>query len=355
MKFNSKALLAAAGMAAFAFSPANAYEGGVAWQSKPGVFIGASAGVPPPGIYMFNQVFTYQSNVVGPLTNVTGGKPGVQAAVDVQGFLFVPGWTFLGATYDALIVQPFGMVSIGQPLSLNPQQLDMFSGVHNTYFVPVELSWKLGTSGFAFKTGLGIYAPTGTIQGATGAGCLAPNAVGCNGFANFGNKYWTFQPEAIISYLANGWNLSAAFYAEFNTANQPDNYTQGDVFHADFTATKTFGKWTVGPVAYYVAQVSDDSCPIGVCTAAHPLGIVGNTQRFQLWAVGGLVEYNFGPASLSVWATQEVFSHASGGQLPAALGGEDLSNITRGSTIFATLSYRLWAPEEPAKAPMFHK
>ena len=357
MKFNSKALLAAAGMAAFAFSPANAYEGGVAWQSKPGVFIGASAGVPPPGIYMFNQVFTYQSNVAGPITNVPGigNKAGVQAAVDVQGFLFVPGWTFLGATYDAVIVQPFGMVSVGQPLSLNPRQIDMFSGVHNTYFVPVELSWKLGTSGFVFKTGLGIYAPTGTIQGATGLGCLAPNATGCNGFANFGNKYWTFQPEAIISYLANGWNLSGAFYAEFNTANQPDNYTHGDVFHADFTATKTFGKWTVGPVAYYVAQVSDDKCPIGVCTAAHPLGIVGNTQRFSLFALGGLVEYNFGPASLSVWATQEVFSHASGGQLPAALGGEDLSNITRGSTIFATLSYRLWAPEEPAKAPMFHK
>ena len=61
MKSNIKALLAAvAGMAAFAFSPANAYEGGVQWQSKPGVFIGASAGVPPPGIYMFDQVFTYQ-------------------------------------------------------------------------------------------------------------------------------------------------------------------------------------------------------------------------------------------------------------------------------------------------------
>ena len=34
----------------------------------------------------------------------------------------------------------------------------MFSGVHNTYFVPVELSWKLGTCGFVVKTGLGIYA-----------------------------------------------------------------------------------------------------------------------------------------------------------------------------------------------------
>jgi hypothetical protein len=347
MKFNFKALLAAAGVAAFAFSPANAYEGGVQWQSKPGVLIGASAGVPPPGIYMFNQVFTYQSNIAGPLTNVVGTHNGVQAAVDVQGFLFVPGWTFLGATYDALIVQPFGMVSVGQPLSLTPGQIDMFSGVHNTYFVPVELSWKLGTSGFVVKTGLGIYAPDGTVQGATGS-CLS-----CNGFANFGNKYWTFQPELIVSYLGGGFNLTAALYEEFNTANSQDNYTQGDVFHADFTATKTFGKWTLGPVAYYVAQVSNDKCPVGICTALHPAGIIGNTQNFQLFALGGLVEYNFGPASLSVWATQEVYSHASGGAIPFT--PVDLSATVKGMTVFATLSYRLWAPEEPAKPAMFHK
>ena len=216
MKSNIKALLAAAGVTAFAFSPASAYEGGVQWQQKPGVFIGASAGVPPPGIYMFDQVFTYQTNLAGPVQSQVGNKQGVQAAVDVQGFLFVPGWTFLGATYDAVIAQPFGMVSVGKPLSLEANQIDMFSGVHNTYFAPVELSWKLGTSGFVVKAGLGIFAPTGTIQGGQGPntvnlGCTTQ--VGCNGFANFGNKYWTFQPELILSYLKDGWNLSAAFTA----------------------------------------------------------------------------------------------------------------------------------------------
>ncbi len=30
-------------------------------------------------------------------------------------------------------------------------------------FVPVELSWKLGDSGFAIKTGLGIDTPDGTV------------------------------------------------------------------------------------------------------------------------------------------------------------------------------------------------
>jgi len=245
---------------------------------------------------------------------------------------------------------------LAQPAALVPGQIDMFSGVHNTYFVPVELSWKLGTSGFVVKTGLGIYAPTGTVQGVTGV-ALPTAGSSNNGFANFGNNYWTFQPELIVSYLAGGWNLSAALYEEFNTANGQDNYTQGNIFHADFTATKTIGKWTFGPVGYYVAQVTDDKCPTGVCSALHPFGIFDNTQRFELFALGGLVEYNFGPASLSVWATQEIYAKASGGVFTNPVTGQlvDASNITKGMTVFATLSYRLWAPEEPAKAPMFHK
>lgn len=336
MKFNFKALLAAAGVAAFAFSPANAYED-QSWKTKPGSFIGASAGMPPPGIYMFNQVFTYQSNLVGPgvATALGGAKTGVQVAVDVQGFIFVPGWTFLGATYDALIVQPFVMDSIGQPVN------GQAAGVFNTYFVPVELTWKLGTSGFVTKAGLAFYAPTGTIQGATGLN-------------NQGRPYWTFQPELALSYLKDGWNLTAFLYNEFNTANSRTNYTTGDIFHVDFTATKTIGKWTLGPVGYYVAQVTDDKCPLGVCTAFNPFGTLTHAQRFQIFALGGLVEYNFGPASFSVWATQEILARASNKAALAATG-EDFSTITRGMTVFATLSYRLWAPEEPPKAPMFRK
>jgi hypothetical protein len=348
MKFTIKAFLAAAGVAAFALSPANAYED-QSWKTKPGSFIGASAGMPPPGIYMFNQVFTYQSNLVGPgvASALGGAKTGVQVAVDVQGFIFVPGWTFLGATYDALIVQPFVMDSIGQPVNAQA------SGVFNTYFVPVELTWaKIGGTGLAVKTGLAFYAPTGTIQGVTGTN-------------NQGRPYWTFQPELAISYLADGWNLTAFLYDEINTTNSRTNYTTGNIFHVDFTATKTIGKWTFGPVGYYVAQVSDDKCPVGVCTATYGgvggkvLGngvILGNAQRFQIFALGGLIEYNFGPASLSVWATQELTAKASNAAALAATGGtEDFSLITRGMTVFATLSYRLWAPEEPPKAPMFRK
>jgi hypothetical protein len=79
-----------------------------------------------------------------------------------------------------------------------------------------------------------------------------------------------------------------------------------------------------------------------------------NPQRFNVWAVGGLVGYNFGPAALTVWATQEVSAKASN---PAALAtlGFDPSLTKEGFTVFATLSYRLWGPEEAAKPAMYHK
>jgi hypothetical protein len=179
-----------------------------------------------------------------------------------------------------------------------------------------------------------------------------------------GKPFFTFQPELALSYLANGWNLTAFLYDEINTENTRDRYTNGNIFHVDFTATKTFGKWTLGPVGYYVAQITDDKCPVGICTATHgglggtvtPTGvIVGNAQRFQVFALGGLVEYNFGAASFSVWATQEIMAKASNASAQALFAGEDFSLITRGATVFATLSYRLWAPEEPPKPAMFRK
>ncbi len=341
MALNRYALLAAAaGMIALSSTPGYAVEAGFLEKTKAGALIGASAGVPPPGVYMFNQVFTYQANLTGPgVNNLLGGNThvGVQAAVDVQGFLFVPGWTFLGATYDAVFVQPFVMDSVGQATGvLGPLAASQAAGMFNSYIVPVELAWQnIGGSGLAIKTGLGIYVPDGTVTGINGTG-------------NVGAPYWTFQPEVIVSYLKDGWNLSAAIYEEFNTRNTISNYRSGSILHADFTATKTIGKWTLGPVAYYHGQVTNDSCSSVSCLASNPTGTLLNAQRYDVWAVGGLVGYNFGPAALSVWATQEVSAKAKNSAAPAALGF-DPSVVAQGMTVFATLSYRLWGPDEEAK------
>ncbi|QDF37491.1 transporter [Bradyrhizobium symbiodeficiens] len=327
-----RAIIVLTATASAVASPSLAYEfGSPGWAQKPGITIGASAGDPPPGIYSFNQAMTYQTNLTGPgntLLNPAGTKTGVQVAAEANGLLFVPGWTFLGATYTAVVVQPFLMASVGNPANVQ------MAGVHNTYVVPVELSWKLGDSGFFIKTGLGIYAPTGTITGV-------------NGLGNIGNPWWTFQPEFVVSYLKDGWNLTANFYTEFNTRNTITQYKSGDVFHADFTGTKTVGKWTVGPVAYYVGQVSDDRSSAFYANAI-------NVNRYNIWAAGVLVGYDFGPIALNVWALNEVFANASGG---TPVAGVDSAAITKGFSVFANLSFRLWAPDQPTapKAPLYHK
>lgn len=328
-KFELSVIVAGAAMALA--QPVNAYEFGYAGSAqKPGITLGGgTAGAPPPGLYSFNQVFTYQSQIVGPGAPNPGGSPtSVRAAVEASGLLWVPGWTVLGATYNAVIVQPWIMSDVGSPVNAHSV------GMHNTYIVPGELSWKLGDSGVFIKTGLGIYVPNGTISGA-------------NGLASVGNPWWTFQPEFVVSYLKDGWNLTANIFEEINTRSTRTNYLSGNVLHAEFTATKAVGSWTVGPVAYYVGQVTDDK------SSAFYGGAI-NANRYALWAAGALVGYNFGPVQLNVWATHEFSASAARGT--AGPPGVDTASITKGTSVFANLSFRLWAPDEPApRRPLISK
>ncbi|MGB6398269.1 MAG: transporter [Bradyrhizobium sp.] len=332
MRFN-KTLMATAGFAAAACTPAHAYEAGAAgWAQKPGITLGGgTAAAPPPGLYMIDQVYTYQPNLVGPgnsVLNPHGGTTSVPSAVASPVFVWVPGWEFLGATYNASWAIPVGMFAVGNPVNVEA------AGLINSFIAPVELSWKLGDSGFHVKTGLGMYVPDGTVSGV-------------NGLGNVGNAWWTFMPEFVVSYLKDGWNLTANIYEEFNTRSTVTQYRSGDILHAEFTATKTIGKWTFGPVAYYVGQVSDDT------SSAFYRGAI-NVNRYNIWAAGAELGYNFGPAQLTVWALDEVSANASGGspQLPPG------PLITKGFSAFAQLSYRLWAPDEPVaapKSPIYHK
>jgi hypothetical protein len=327
----SAAAMAALASTLLLTATADAYEfGAPGWAQKPGVVLGNSAVAPPPGLYMFDQMLTYQSKIVGPGAPSAGGSPTqIHAAYAVTGLVWVPGWNFLGASYDAVIAGTAIMEDVGAPVNIAP------AGAYNTFIAPVELSWKLGDSGFFTKAAFGMYVPDGTVTGPSGLG-------------NIGTPWWTFQPNLVLSYIHDGWSLTANLFEEFHTKNTITGYTGGDVLHAEFTATKTIGKWTVGPVAYYAGQVTDDK------SSAFYAGAI-NVNRYNIWAAGALVGYDFGPVALNVWALDEVSSNASGGT-PAA--GIDSASITKGWSVLASLSYRLWAPDAPpatSKRPQFTK
>jgi len=95
-------------------------------------------------------------------------------------------------------------------------------------------------------------------------------------------------------------------------------------------------------------QVSNDGYGVG-CTVAG--GTLGNASRYNLFAVGGLLAYNFGPATASVWATKEVIANATNSAAIAA-GAPDPSLITSGFRLKGYLSFRIWSPDDEPAQPL---
>jgi hypothetical protein len=312
---------------------ANAFEAGYpGYEQMPGFFLGVTAAPAAPGWYGVDRVTTYQAQLVGPGAPVNAnGANNTRVKVDSvsQTILWASGWNFLGGAYEAAAIVPLSSANIGAPLNADRV------GVHNALFVN-QLAWKLGDSGFFLKTALLTWAPTGSQEGPSGLGSV-------------GNPWWTFQPAVLLSYLKDGWGVTINVSDEIHTANAITNYRSGEDLHVDFTWTKAFGKWSVGPVAYYAGQITSDR------SSAFYRGAI-NVNRYDIGAVGGIVGYNFGSVSLNVWALDAFSSTASGGTPGRGLA--DTATFTKGVSVFAALSYPLGGqdtPASPTAVPRFHK
>jgi hypothetical protein len=355
------ASVAGFGAAAFFASPVVGRPSSLgAWLPGGGTF-GSSADVIPVGVFMVDQFFTRQlQTTVGPgapFLTTAGQAPNVKVFVNAEVFIFNPGWTFLGASTQFIIAQPFVAVDTGN----NPGASGGTSQGMNDTFFSAQAAWKFGD--FHIGADLGAWAPTGTQQGPAGLN-------------NQGLPFWTFQPELVFSWEPTNlwgasWNFTAFTYWEITTQNRVTDYQSAPIFHTDFTATGTWGKWTVGPVASYFTQVGHDSSspfyaagigPGGTCFAPRGFECLG-TSTLEQWEVGGLLQYNFGPVTLQLWATDIVFAKASGSTPGVELINgtpfvTDKSADNRGYTIWFQASYALWTPPEapaPAKAPLIYK
>ncbi|SMG60090.1 SphA family protein [Paraburkholderia susongensis] len=305
-----RCVMSAVGLAcSMAATSSHAYEPGYpGWSMPPGATLNLTAApAPVPGLYGSAMLYIQQSNTTGP--GATKQSTSINVNTVVGSLMWSPGWTFLGATYEGFIVQPFTMNAAGAPLNTS------HSGVHNTVISPVQLSWNLGNTGVYVKAGMAVVVPDGTIEGPSG-------------LTSIGNPWWIIQPNLSVSYLRNGWSLTANMSTEFNTANTYTGYRTGDIMHADFAATKALGKWKIGPVVTYVGQISNDTS-----SAYYHNAII--TGRYNLLAVGGLASYDFGPVKLSLWATRDVLGTATGGGT-----GTDSATITKGYHVFANVSFK---------------
>jgi hypothetical protein len=328
--------LALGGLAAIAIagaaSSALAEEVGTFQNRLNGATIGLPLGAaPPPGLYTGLETF-YLGMLAG---SGTGGHstgnwgaalgnavaPAVGQAVPL---LWVPGWSFLGATYSASVVEGFyewtscGAFSgcAGDSSRLSGQPIAGGGFVYtNTFIQPINLSWNLG-GGWFVAAAFAFTPPDGT----RGVGTPNPD-------------YWTFEPSIAISYLASNWVLSANFFYDINTqsaavccASAP--ITNGNNFLADLTALYKVGKWTIGPVGYFEVQTTADT---GACIPAPGVNLCG---RYETAAAGGLIGYDFGPIDLQVWVTDSFV-------------GQDAVQGPGGLNVWSRIGFKIWGPEAP--------
>ncbi len=291
-------LIAGAGALAFtAFAgEAWAIEGNTPYL--PGVSVGIPIGaLPPPGFYASDD------NVIisGGLKDGAGNDTklvtaNVNAYLNIPSVLWVPTWQplgFMNATIAFDAVEPYTQQSFGGTAGITPTAAGFFNTI-----VGANVSWNYHP--FFFKVGLGFYLPDGDWQG------------------GIANNTWTFEPDFAVTWLDNGWNLTAHAIFDFQTEDTnakhalgvPGTYQSGDIFYLDLTAGKSIGKWSLGVGGNYTQQINNDHVSNTLLCAAFGLpgtscdlpavpGLRTTGSKIQHILVGPYLGYNFGPAEIN--------------------------------------------------------
>ncbi|MEO0036537.1 MAG: hypothetical protein RLZZ501_2560 [Pseudomonadota bacterium] len=242
-----------------------------------GIAIGSAAGaLPAPGVYFQNT--TYYADIRSHDSNGNNNGVKINAIVDVPVLLWAPDVQVLGAKYAVYAVQPFDRVTTSVGDRTYTQ-----AGLFETILSPLNLSWEL-PSDFHFATGLAVYLPDGTFNSKKAG---APPS----------SNFWSFEPSIGISWLHDGWNLSAKVLADFNLENDVTHYQSGHVANLDASASKRFGKWSFGLGGYARVQFSDDE---------QNGKRVGDGNRAEEYGVGPYAGYDFGPVTLEAFYTEAV-------------------------------------------------
>jgi hypothetical protein len=284
MKNVTVAALAAAGLAMAAGS-ASATE---LWdQHLRGVESGLAAGaLPPEGLYFILNNYVAAFKQYGPADGKSGMK--LDAVVEVPILLWNTGVKVLGAEYGVAIAQPIDYTRIG--IANNPNIGDNGHwGRFNTYLVPVILSWALPYD-LHIKGSFGVW-----LDNASSSPGHGPS----RGGVGSGNGFTTFEPGLGISWLHDGWNISAQAYYDTSTKNDRTNYQSGDQIAVDYTATKTIDNWTVGLGAFQLNQIQRDK--------RNGVSLSGSVS--QSYGLGPIVGYDFGPVSLQATYNHYLLIH----------------------------------------------
>jgi len=228
--------------------------------SAPGATTGLAVYAPlPEGLYLVNILNS----------GVRSTTPDVATSFYTPFFFYQSPLELFGAKVSFIVAPTLFNVDVkGGPNLL---------GLYNTY-LGSQLTWDLGSG--------------------LGAGYRLSGYVPAKGDVAF--NYGTIEHRAGVSYVGNGWNLTANF--QFGTPfddRTTGTLTAPNYLNLDLTATKRFEKWEVGAIAY---GSMDTSTPFR-----------GYAKQGQ-FAVGGLVGYDFGPVIAQFKVATDVAERNYGGR-----------------------------------------
>jgi hypothetical protein len=266
----------------------------------PGEQVGLATGAPlPEGIYALNT-FVYQMR-----DNPSALDVGVNIPVLVWSTPLVP----LGGRIELLVAPPT-VFALGKSGS-NLRDLSINVGT----FVGGIWAFDLGNN-FGVSLLGGVYL--NELNGDRGVlvtnnGAIAASAVLPQLSSN------TYRFGVAASYTGDGWNLTANLTANiydspatfggnrnigFNGLSQV--YSLSDSLNLDLTATKKFGKFEIGAIAYGTYNFDTSFKGGNIINAANPTGIA-DRGRFLM---GGLVGYDFGFATGQIYVARTVVRSA---------------------------------------------
>lgn len=234
-----------------------------------GQTVGAAVGAPaPPGLYFANTASWGCRNT----------KPNEFCeGVSIPILFWSTPWTILGARPEFTLA-PTNLVYI------DIENTTHSFGLANPFFSG-QLAWDLG-GGWGISYLLGVYLDVDTA---------------------FAFSSDSLNQRVAVSYTANGWNLTTNFvltthFDEVTGSPQaspcpvspvfPSNGCNPHSINVDLTATKRFGKWELGPIAYGSADLSSP--------------VPGYLKQSQ-FAMGGLVGYWFDQLIVQGFVSTDVY------------------------------------------------
>ena len=251
--------IAAAALAVTGASATTAARAGSAAQ--PGQTVGLPVGAQlPVGLYFVN-LSSFGARSAQPRSTTTN--------VNLPTFAWATPWDVAGARLQFFFTQPIAAASSrGAPYQ---------SGV-GQQLLAAQLAWDLGGDvGVSYL--FGGYLPIQT---------------------RFLTQSASLTHRFAASYTGQDWNLTAnLLYGIFLDPRSPGGTLYPDYLNLDLTATRKFGKWQVGAVAFGSTDL--------------PTRVPGYQPQGQI-AVGGLVGYNFGPVNLQAYLTRDVIERNYGGR-----------------------------------------